>query len=151
MSDRSEPSRRDRLIAVAIDMFTRYGVRRTRRASRMLLRRTTIGLPAWRRQTCPNTDFEHRVLTAGVHRLRVSGCIPGTLDLFGVLTAPILRRIIGSASFLPTDRPTKPTVKTLLDQAAINSRPPLGKMAPRNRVLRGDRATDQLDPVRQLR
>jgi AcrR family transcriptional regulator len=29
MSDRSEPSRRDRLIAVAIDMFTHYGVRRT--------------------------------------------------------------------------------------------------------------------------
>jgi len=27
------------------------------------------------------------VLTAGVHRLRVSGCIPGALDLFGVLTA----------------------------------------------------------------
>jgi hypothetical protein len=26
------------------------------------------------------------VLTAGVHRLRVSGCIPGALDLFGVLT-----------------------------------------------------------------
>ena len=27
------------------------------------------------------------MLTAGVHRLRVSGCIPGALDLFGVLTA----------------------------------------------------------------
>jgi len=27
------------------------------------------------------------VLTAGVHRLRVSGRIPGALDLFGVLTA----------------------------------------------------------------
>jgi hypothetical protein len=33
---------------------------------------------------------EHRVLTAGVHRLRASGCIPGALDLFGVLTRPIL-------------------------------------------------------------
>jgi hypothetical protein len=30
---------------------------------------------------------EHSVLTAGVHRLRASGCIPGALDLFGVLTA----------------------------------------------------------------
>ena len=30
---------------------------------------------------------KHRVLTAGVHRLRVSGRIPGALDLFGVLTA----------------------------------------------------------------
>jgi hypothetical protein len=27
------------------------------------------------------------VLTASVHRLRASGCIPGALDLFGVLTA----------------------------------------------------------------
>ncbi len=33
---------------------------------------------------------EHRVLTAGVHRLRASGCIPGALHLFGVLTRPIL-------------------------------------------------------------
>ena len=33
---------------------------------------------------------EHRMLTAGVHRLRASGCIPGALDLFGVLTRPIL-------------------------------------------------------------
>jgi hypothetical protein len=33
---------------------------------------------------------EHRVLTAGVHRLRASGCIPGALDLFGVLTRQIL-------------------------------------------------------------
>ena len=33
---------------------------------------------------------EHRVLTAGVHRLRASGCVPGALDLFGVLTRPIL-------------------------------------------------------------
>ena len=30
------------------------------------------------------------MLTAGVHRLRASGCIPGALDLFGVLTRPIL-------------------------------------------------------------
>jgi hypothetical protein len=33
---------------------------------------------------------EHRMLTAGVHRLRASGCLPGALDLFGVLTRPIL-------------------------------------------------------------
>jgi hypothetical protein len=59
------------------------------------------------------------VLTVGVHRLRVSGCIPGTLDLFGVLTAPILPP--GSSAARVSCRPTEPTVKTLRDQAAINT------------------------------
>jgi hypothetical protein len=37
-----------------------------------------------------DANWEQPVLTAGVHRLRASGCIPGALDLFGVLTRPIL-------------------------------------------------------------
>jgi hypothetical protein len=44
------------------------------------------------------------VLTAGVHRLRVSGGIPGTLVLFGVLTAcnPIAA-IVDAATILPVE------------------------------------------------
>ena len=52
----------------------------------------------------PGANREHRVLTAGVHRLRASGCIPGALDLFGVLTAAEpTDTIVVNATSLPTD------------------------------------------------
>jgi len=44
------------------------------------------------------------VLTAGVHRLRASGCRPGALDLFGVLTAAEPSgTIVVNATSLPID------------------------------------------------
>jgi hypothetical protein len=44
------------------------------------------------------------VLTASVHRLRASGCIPGALDLFGVLTdAEFIGTIFVGATSLPID------------------------------------------------
>lgn len=44
------------------------------------------------------------MLTAGVHRLRASGCIPGALDLFGVLTViDPTGAIVVVATSLPID------------------------------------------------
>src|SRR5678816_4516662 len=52
----------------------------------------------------PGSNREHRVLTAGVQRLNASGCIPGALDLFGVLTAAApTSTIVVNATSLPID------------------------------------------------
>src|SRR4051812_10389619 len=50
-------------------------------------------------------NHEHRVLTAGVHRLRASGCRPGALDLFGALTCDRSYRHDHRGRDFPADRP----------------------------------------------
>ena len=63
--------------------------------------------------------IEHRVLLAGVHRLRVSGCHPGP----SIFSASPLARIVTARSSVPrlSGRPTR-WVRTRRPQAAINNR-----------------------------